>query len=324
MRILVLQVVVCFVILPSIAFAAGFDCKKASTKIEKIICRDGALSEADEKLSVLYNSAIKRSNNKEELIQNQKAWLKRRNTLDANDLLQLYKDRILELSSPILIPINKINSTCDTFLKRNNIDQEDISGCRVSESGKIISLGDKTYHYALYCIAPSYSSMEERCSYPPGDETSNRNKGIAIYAQNSSSKTVQLILERGDEDLGLYSYVKPKFIDNAYGKILYLPVEVEGTGHFNNSDYFIWETTSKTWKRIDSRRWLKDLDKHLPKGSFVASGAWPDLKSMTVVTFIYQEKDPNCCPSGGTAHIDLTLKDEMLQIKSVRIDPSDK
>lgn len=58
--------------------AASFDCAKAGTKTEKLICADAELSKLDEALAVAYADALK-STDPASLKAAQKAWLKRRN-----------------------------------------------------------------------------------------------------------------------------------------------------------------------------------------------------------------------------------------------------
>ena len=43
---------------PSFTFAAGFDCTKATSTVEKLICSDDKLSKADEQLSAVYSKAL--------------------------------------------------------------------------------------------------------------------------------------------------------------------------------------------------------------------------------------------------------------------------
>jgi hypothetical protein len=38
---------------------------------------------------------------------------------------------------------------------------------------------------------------------------------------------------------------------------------------------------------------------------------------MTVSAGLYRDGDANCCPTGGTAFIELTIKDDQLKIKSL-------
>lgn len=60
-------------------YSASFDCKKASTSIEKSICKSNAISKMDEKLSMTF-SAIKKSLNTKEskkFVETQRLWLKK-------------------------------------------------------------------------------------------------------------------------------------------------------------------------------------------------------------------------------------------------------
>lgn len=56
-------------------FAAGFDCNKAETQVEKMICSNSSISDLDNKLNHLYESS-KSSPNKKEIIAKIREWLK--------------------------------------------------------------------------------------------------------------------------------------------------------------------------------------------------------------------------------------------------------
>jgi uncharacterized protein len=79
--------------------SASFDCAKAKTKIDKLICSDARLSEADEKLTALYNEVLAKSPVSEDTKQQQLEWVKQsRNTCkDADCLEQAYTSRISDL-----------------------------------------------------------------------------------------------------------------------------------------------------------------------------------------------------------------------------------
>jgi len=47
--------------LPAVAAGASFDCAKASTRIERLICSSPALSELDTKVAKRYGEALVRS-----------------------------------------------------------------------------------------------------------------------------------------------------------------------------------------------------------------------------------------------------------------------
>lgn len=90
-------ILVClFLICGSLANAASFDCKKASTTIESIVCSKAELSSLDEKLGKLY-SEIKSKNS--EIQSEQKEWLVNvRGKCDtAVCLSSVYNNRISQL-----------------------------------------------------------------------------------------------------------------------------------------------------------------------------------------------------------------------------------
>lgn len=86
----------------------SFDCKKAKTLLEKSICDDPSLSELDNKTSKMFFNLKNNPKGRlivsvEELIKDQKEWLKSRNTNNTeseSSLNQSYKDRFDVLSFP--------------------------------------------------------------------------------------------------------------------------------------------------------------------------------------------------------------------------------
>ena len=85
-------------------YAASFDCAKAGSKIEKMVCADSALSKLDQDLGTIFNS-LKSAN--VEIVSEQKKWLReRRNTCqDILCLANAYKGRIEELEGSKVCPI---------------------------------------------------------------------------------------------------------------------------------------------------------------------------------------------------------------------------
>ena len=63
-----------FLFFSSLSFGASFDCNKASTKHEKLICSDEELNKADEEMGKVYKQAY--SVDKEFISQTQKNFLK--------------------------------------------------------------------------------------------------------------------------------------------------------------------------------------------------------------------------------------------------------
>lgn len=89
--------------LPVIAHSASFDCGKASTKIEKIICGDAKISKLDEELNEVYKMAIQDRIQVNTIKQEQKQWMKKRNACsDEACIMDAYTTRIAGL-----LPANK-------------------------------------------------------------------------------------------------------------------------------------------------------------------------------------------------------------------------
>jgi uncharacterized protein YecT (DUF1311 family) len=82
--------------------AASFDCAKAASNIEKLICGDNELSKLDETLHKAYRQAIDRSVDKAKATKEQRRWLKdvRNTCTEASCLESAYQGRIGELAVP--------------------------------------------------------------------------------------------------------------------------------------------------------------------------------------------------------------------------------
>ena len=87
-------------ILSITAHAASFDCAKAGTKIEKLICGDAELSKLDEELSAAYKTALQDEKRADSIKQAQKQWMKDRNGCsDAACVKGAYEARLVKLNS---------------------------------------------------------------------------------------------------------------------------------------------------------------------------------------------------------------------------------
>jgi uncharacterized protein len=102
MRVL-LSIMVCSILTAAAgsAAAASFDCKKARTTAEKLICATPELSRADEELGRQYKAARAATRDAKELRETQQRWIRtRRDTCaDAACMLAAYRRRIPELKA---------------------------------------------------------------------------------------------------------------------------------------------------------------------------------------------------------------------------------
>lgn len=89
-----------FSITSNTAPAASFNCNKAATKVEKMICDDSELSKLDDKMGSLYRQAIQNNKSPGHLMTQQIAWLKNRDKCITTECLkQNYKARNKTLST---------------------------------------------------------------------------------------------------------------------------------------------------------------------------------------------------------------------------------
>ena len=99
MRTTVWAMLMCLVLTPW-ARAATFDCDKASTSVEKVICSDTRLTNLDDQLGRQYKDVLAASSNGGALKAEQKAWLSSRNQCkDSDCIMKAYDDRIRVLNA---------------------------------------------------------------------------------------------------------------------------------------------------------------------------------------------------------------------------------
>lgn len=127
--------------LPLSAQAAGFDCAKANTKVEHIICENPEISKLDDELSQNYRAVLQDKTQADAIKQAQKQWMKGRDgCLDAECVRLRYVYRNLQLISmshmteiqekrlheleferdKYVISSGKGNALCEMLLQRMN------------------------------------------------------------------------------------------------------------------------------------------------------------------------------------------------------------
>lgn len=105
--------------------AASFDCTKAATKVEKLICADSGLSTQDKTLAAVYRQAASLTAGGSEPRQSQRLWLKRRNACaDADCVAALYASRIAELEDAIGQDLNA-ETIAGTYTRRDDDYSDD-------------------------------------------------------------------------------------------------------------------------------------------------------------------------------------------------------
>lgn len=104
------------------ASAASFDCKKARTKAEKLICATPALSKADEELGRQYKAARAATKDAKGLRETQQRWVrKHRDTCaDAACMLEAYEHRIPEFGPRSSLAVGRGSIPFTTTISRSS------------------------------------------------------------------------------------------------------------------------------------------------------------------------------------------------------------
>lgn len=291
------------------AQAASFDCDKAASEVEKMICADYVLSNLDVGVSSVYARMVFRSADPAKVRAEQRSWLKNtRNVCQTVQCVEVaYKQRLLGL---LAVPITyadldtAIDATCREIAVFESYDTPGM--CRLSKSGNFGSLDSSDFYYALYCVH----------DWAPGQGPGNcMVSSMALFAQNKHTGVVERFHEHAADADSYFS--APTISTDENDTFLLVPVRVGGTGNFNDNDYFI--RRQNRWVLMDTQSWLSDLDQYIPSGFEILKGVEPDVSSMTASAALYQPGDANCCPSGGLVDIHLKVAGNRLAIKSVEI-----
>jgi uncharacterized protein len=95
-----LIIVTILLVITADVYAAGFDCAKAVTPVEKMICSDNEISQLDELMLLSYKTALIKTSYSNSLKSEQKAWLSnvRNKCQERSCLTRVYKERIAVLN----------------------------------------------------------------------------------------------------------------------------------------------------------------------------------------------------------------------------------
>lgn len=99
------------ILIVGVAQAASFDCTKAATKVEHIICDNPEISKLDDELNATYKTAVQDKQQANAIKQAQKQWMKERNNCaDADCVKRVYEGRLSLLKpaipTPVALPAN--------------------------------------------------------------------------------------------------------------------------------------------------------------------------------------------------------------------------
>lgn len=301
--------------------AASFDCNKAKAAAERLICTDADLSRRDDEMAAEYARVVATALDKTGLQRVQRVWLAERNACvdrvcvadqyeRQSAALKAYEQREQHAQARTY-RLDQLGQGCPPLAGEPGPDST-YSSCKMTALRTLGRLGDEDWFAAEYCLAPR-AITEARCE--GSDFPMDMNDVVVlVLARSPADQAVRLVLRHGSESAMVGETARYR---TDYGDMLEIPIYLAGTGHFNGSAYYLWQ--SDHWQPVDFKHWQRDLQKRLPKGLGVWKGPWPDLRKMHFESSLWRDSDANCCPTGGTVEAALGLDGTRLVIRSLKV-----
>lgn len=175
--------------MPALAVhAASFDCDKAASRAEHLICTDESLSKLDSDLGDAFSEAIHNAANQELLIHSQRAWLKARNRCsDTLCIKQAYSDRLADLKH-IRLAEWKTYTDAELKISFQYLDNRQIKKrCPYRADEQCVALVDKKMNANDYIVAFKVVNgpLEKVAAAEAGFEYKN-GKWIATFGMGSN------------------------------------------------------------------------------------------------------------------------------------------
>ena len=168
---------------------ASFDCGKATSEVEKLICSDDELSKLDESLNKAYLQALKRTDTKKQIVETQKQWLnnERNACQNAKCIKRAYEARMKEVgwsssADEYVLVMSKNDCVCRHMLKIYNAD--------IREYGQVKYKYHKEFSWLEW--------EDNKISIVDTDGVTNDLKAkIAFFDINNDSKDEAIIYSEG-------------------------------------------------------------------------------------------------------------------------------
>ena len=294
------------------AEAASFDCHRAASSMEHMVCNDPKLSALDDQLGATYADMLALSLDPAALRDDEREWLASMQKTATAELLAQYYGVRLDILHRELAEEQRATATRDVTEReaRNGClaaiaALDDDLVCKLAAFADIGSLAGHTLSYATYTYAPKGSTA---------DANIVMSMRVVVFERRGAGALHLLFAPKNDGG----RFDTPKILHTRFGDLLHLPGWEEGTGNFNRERLFVWRNDH--WRDIDTTAWLATLQQQLPKGLGAWKGIFPDYTTMSATTPLWRASDGNCCPtSGKEAVITLSLSGDRIAFESVRL-----
>jgi uncharacterized protein len=185
-------------------FGASFDCVKASSHVEKMICADVKLSLLDENLSQVFKKAINATDDQDQLKKEQFAWMKERNKCqDISCVQSLYSSKIQTLTKNVQTSKSDLSATSYLSLADKFVKQYD-------ETKQTKNLIGADHYYKLYIHGTGNGTVEKRATNFVNKykiKLSNLTFPNQTVVTNDENQECSYILE----NVSQFKYINPNF-----------------------------------------------------------------------------------------------------------------
>jgi hypothetical protein len=212
------------------------------------------------------------------------------------------------LSGPVVWADQEVYVSLDSA-KKECVGNEK---CEVKSFSEVGRIGERVFYAAGLCVYPSWSEVEGEARRNCAEE---RTRGLTFFESlKESGKLKVLFNESAERDLE--SSYSVQWVNNNDTPIVVIKIEADGTGHGNNSLYWIWNQKARAFRPFDAVYWEKEFFKRAPKGHGAWKGIWPDIKAGEALVGLFRKGDSNCCPSYlGTATLKID-QDRLVLVKA--------
>ena len=171
------------------------------------------------------------------------------------------------------------------------------SDCSVTRGRWVATLDYIDMYQAQYCLGKGNGECDKRA--------------LVLFGNRAYTPNARLILQRIDP--GAAEYDDPQLVQTKYGDILTLSARFPD-GSVSKS-YYRWKSGS--WKPVESRGWLRDLSRQLPKGEAIKAEVWPDADSMSAQATLH--RDGGSGAGDRLADIELGIANDRFTLKKVTL-----
>lgn len=174
------------------------------------------------------------------------------------------------------------------------------SECSVTRGRWVATLDFIDMYQAQYCLGKVAGECDQRA--------------FLLFGNRAYTPNAKVMLQRIDP--AGTEYDDPRLVQTKYGDILTLSARLPDGSESKN--YYRWQ--SGKWVSVESRAWLRELARQLPKGEAInAATVWPDADSMSAQAKLY--------PAGGaasdkTAKVELAVSKDRFTVKKVTLTQS--